>query len=247
MRKGTTRTTTIVDQQIVLKYVKNSSGSYNVYGKGQNEMGTFDLLGTLILQGKANGLMQLYRLYPTAPIPEPAATGTKKSSKVFQGGLTEKATPANSGPAPAMNPPERFIPSTSGLLRRESARMSRLPSRLEEDDPQAAAARLAGRSWSYLKRSHLHANGLGTSALAMILLSAGMTSGAGWKRLTAYLLGIGALGYSTFWMLAAFRAPALGGTDLAKESLSWLAMPTAVCCLVGLALVLIEYGGRSEQ
>jgi len=151
MRKGTTRTTTIVDQQIVLKYVKNSSGSYNVYGKGQNEMGTFDLLGTLILQGKANGLMQLYRLYPTAPIPEPAATGTKKSSKVFQGGLTEKATPANSGPAPAMNPPERFIPSTSGLLRRESARMSRLPSRLEEDDPQAQMDRCMEKCRQILK------------------------------------------------------------------------------------------------
>lgn len=107
-----------------------------------------------------------------------------------------------------------------------------------EADPQAAAERLAGRSWSYLKRSHLHANGLGTSALVMILLSVGMTSGAGLKRLTAYLLGIGALGYSTFWMLAAFRAPALGGTDLAKESLTWLAMPTAACCLVGLALAL---------
>lgn len=107
-----------------------------------------------------------------------------------------------------------------------------------EADPQAAAAALAGRSWSYLKRSHLHANGLGTSALAMILLSAGMTSGAGLKRLTAYLLGIGALGYSTFWMLAAFRAPALGGTDVAKESLTWLAMPSAACCLVGLVLVL---------
>ena len=107
-----------------------------------------------------------------------------------------------------------------------------------EADPQAAAARLAGRSWSYLKRSHLHANGLGTSALTMILLSAGMTSDAGLKRLTAYLLGIGALGYSTFWLLAAFRAPSLGGTDLAKESLTWLAMPTAACCLAGLALVL---------
>ena len=108
-----------------------------------------------------------------------------------------------------------------------------------EADPQAAAARLAGRSWSYLKRSHLHANGLGTSALAMILLTAGMTSGAGSKRLAAYLLGIGALGYSTFWMLAAFRTPALGSTDLAKESLTWLAMPTAACCLLGLALVLV--------
>jgi len=63
-----------------------------------------------------------------------------------------------------------------------------------EVDPQAAAAGLAGRSWSYLKRSHLHANGLGTAALAMTLLSAGMRSGAGLRRLTAYLLGIGALG-----------------------------------------------------
>ena len=151
MRKGTTRTTTIVDQQIVLKYVKNSSGSYNVYGKGQNEMGIFDLVGTLILQGKSNGLMQLYRLYPTAPTPEPAATGTKKSSKVFQGGLTEKATPANSGPAPAMKPPERFIPSTSGLLRRESSRMSRLPSRLEEDDPQAQMDRCMEKCRQILK------------------------------------------------------------------------------------------------
>ncbi|MGB5401172.1 MAG: hypothetical protein WBO71_13230, partial [Thermoanaerobaculia bacterium] len=51
-----------------------------------------------------------------------------------------------------------------------------------EADPQAAAAALAGRSWSYLKRSHLHANGLGTSALAMILLSAGHDE---WCRIEA--------------------------------------------------------------
>ena len=108
-----------------------------------------------------------------------------------------------------------------------------------EPDPEAAAARLSGRSWSYMKRSHLHANGLGTSALALILLTTGMTGGAGLKRLAAYLLGIGALGYSLFWMLAAFRAPVLGSTDLAKESLNWLAMPTAACCLLGLVLVLV--------
>jgi len=150
MRKGTTRTTTIVDQQIVLKYVKNSGGSYNVYGKGQNEMGTFDLVGTLILQGKANGLMQLYRLYPQAPIPAPVAKSKSKSSSI-QGGLTEKATPANSGPAPAMNAPERFIPSMSGLQRRESSRMSRLPSRLEEDDPQAQMDRCMDRCRQIIK------------------------------------------------------------------------------------------------
>jgi len=141
LRKAASRTTTIIDHQIVLKYVKNSGGSFNVYGKGTNEMGTFDLVGTLILQGKSNGLMQLYRLYPTAPEPPPVAQGaiggmSSKSSKVFQGGLTEKATFENSGPVPAMKPPERFIPSMSGL-QRQSARMSRLPSRLEEDNPEA--------------------------------------------------------------------------------------------------------------
>jgi hypothetical protein len=141
LRKGPTRTQTIIDQQIVLKYLKNSGGSYNVYGKGINEMGTFDLMGTLILQGNSNGLMQLYRTYPPVleePIPfAQQPTGSKKSSKVFRGGLTEKATPANSGPAPAMKPPERFIPSASGLLRRESSRTLKPPTRLEEDDPQA--------------------------------------------------------------------------------------------------------------
>jgi hypothetical protein len=141
LRKGATRSQTIIDHQIVLKYLKNSGGSYNVYGKGINEMGTFDLTGTLILQGNSNGLMQLYRTYPIVlaePVPfAQQPTGSKKSSKVFRGGLTEKATPANSGPAPAMKPPERFIPSASGLLRRESSRTLKPPSRLEEDDPQA--------------------------------------------------------------------------------------------------------------
>ena len=150
LRKGATRTQTVVDNQIVLMFVKNSEGSFNVYGKGSNEMGTFDLVGTLILQGKTNGLMQLYRMYPkvvTAPVAP--VQGSRKSSKVFQGGLTEKAD--NSGPVPAMKPPERFVPSMSGLQRRESSRMSRLPSRLEEDDPQATMDRLMEKCRQILK------------------------------------------------------------------------------------------------
>ncbi|KAL7525283.1 hypothetical protein ACHAXR_000931, partial [Thalassiosira sp. AJA248-18] len=84
-------------------------------------------------------------MYPPAPEPLPVAQpASRKSSKVFPGSLTEKAS-TNSGPMPAMKPPERFIPSTSGLLRRESSRMSRLPSRLEEDDPQAQMDRLMER------------------------------------------------------------------------------------------------------
>lgn len=70
--------------------------------------------------------------------------GSKKSGKVFQGGLTEKATSANSGPVPAMKPPERFIPSMSGL-QRQSARQPKVPSRLEEDDPEAKMGRLMAK------------------------------------------------------------------------------------------------------
>lgn len=148
MRKGT-KTQSYTDKQIVLKYVKNSAGSYNVYGKGTNSMGKFDILGTLIPQGKGGqGIMQLYRIYPS-PLPDAVPVtqhpgSSKKSGKVFRGGLTEKATPANSGPVPAMKPPEPFVPSMSGL-QRQSTRMPKLPSRLEEDDPDAKMIRLMGR------------------------------------------------------------------------------------------------------
>lgn len=141
LRKGVSRTQTIVDEQIVLKFVKNTGGSYNVYGKGTNETGTFECVGSLILQGQSNGLMQLYRMYPSTPGPLPLVpTASRKSSKVFSGSLTEKAV--NSGPVPAMKAPEPFTASTSGLLRRESSRVGRLPTRLEEDDPQAQMDRL---------------------------------------------------------------------------------------------------------
>lgn len=171
LRKGASRTQTIKDNQIVLRYVRNTGGSYNVYGKGTNEMGTFDLVGTLILQGRSNGLMQLYRMYPRQAQQAAGAAGNKRggpsssaggrpapssspppgpSSKAFRGGLTEKA-PENSGPVPAMRPPEPFVASMSGLQRRESTRTVRLPSRLEEDDPQATMDRVMDRCRQILR------------------------------------------------------------------------------------------------
>ena len=58
------------------------------------------------------------------------------------------------------------------------------------------------------------------------------------QKMTALLLGAGALGYSLFWLLAAYRAPGLGSTELARESLRWLAMPTSIFCVVGVCLAL---------
>ena len=41
-----------------------------------------------------------------------------------------------------------------------------------------------------------------------------------------------------FWLLAARAAPGLGGTDAAKESLAWLAVPSAGLLLLGVLAVI---------
>jgi hypothetical protein len=56
-------------------------------------------------------------------------------------------------------------------------------------------------------------------------------------------LGMGGLGYSVYWMWAGLRAPGLGGTTAAKESLSWLAMPSSgvfVLATLGVFVVLLR-------
>ena len=157
MRRSTTKFQSIVDKQIVLKFVKNTSGSYNIYGKGVNSIGIFDLVGTLILQGKNNGIIQLYRIYPLVqpaepePISKPVA---RQTGKVFPGSLTEKVS-GDSGPVPAMDPPEKYPPSLSTLRRRESSRQTKVPSRLEDDDPEAQLERLMEKCAEILKELHI--------------------------------------------------------------------------------------------
>ena len=106
------------------------------------------------------------------------------------------------------------------------------------EDSEKAAGALASKSWTYMKRAHLHANGLGTASLAICLLMTTFSSGQRYRFVTSLLLGLGALGYSLFWLLAAVRAPEMGSTSLAKESLRWLAMPTSVFCVLGVVFAL---------
>ncbi len=97
------------------------------------------------------------------------------------------------------------------------------------------------KSWVYMQRAHLHAGAMGTTALALSVLLAfcrvspcisGYTSGA---------LGIGALGYSIYWMWAGFRAPGMGSTGEARESLDWLAIPTSGMFVLATILTLIFF------
>jgi hypothetical protein len=96
------------------------------------------------------------------------------------------------------------------------------------------------KSWAYYKRAHMHGGAIGAAALASILAVALVGGGPRrLRRLAALGLGIGALGYPIFWLLAGARAPGLGSTGAAKDSLEWLAVPTAGMALVGLVLALV--------
>lgn len=105
------------------------------------------------------------------------------------------------------------------------------------------------KSWAYYQRAHLHWAALGTSALAQILLLALLNLNGLLKSVVSAMLGLGAVGYGTFWLWAGTKAPGLGGTGLAKESLAWLGMPASGLCLVGtlavLALTMRALWGRS--
>ncbi len=94
------------------------------------------------------------------------------------------------------------------------------------------------KSWKYMQRAHLHAGGLGASSLALILVAALAGPPVWLLRVVSVGLGGGSLGYSLYWMWAGLRAPTLGGTGPAKESLSWLAVPSSGALIAGTVLVL---------
>lgn len=95
------------------------------------------------------------------------------------------------------------------------------------------------KSWAYYHRAHLHSGAIGGVALGLMMLLALLRRpSAASRRAVSLALGLGGLGYSLFWVLAARAAPGLGSTGAAKESLKWLAVPSAGLLLVGLCSVL---------
>ncbi|WP_353268043.1 hypothetical protein [Gemmatimonas sp.] len=99
------------------------------------------------------------------------------------------------------------------------------------------------KSWAYMQRSHLHAGALGTTAVALTMIVVILGVRPMLARIISAAAGAGALGYSLFWLWAGSRAPGLGSTDAAKESLAWLAMPSsglvvaATCAVLALLVM----------
>lgn len=90
------------------------------------------------------------------------------------------------------------------------------------------------KSWEYLQRAHLHGGAIGTAAAVAILALILLCPPRPLEKASALAFGAGGLLYSAFWLFAGLKAPGMGSTGLAKESLSYMAVPGAGLCLLGL-------------
>ncbi len=118
-----------------------------------------------------------------------------------------------------------------------------LPTVYQGDSTQIRS--VVNGAFTYMQRSHLHSGGLGAVAVTLSVVVVLLGTGAGLARLVSSGLGLGALGYSSYWLWAGLRAPSVGGTGVAREQLAWYAISTsglmvastvAVLCLLLLAL-----------
>jgi hypothetical protein len=91
-------------------------------------------------------------------------------------------------------------------------------------------------AWRYFLRAHLHAGAIGGIAVGGSLVLALLSVRPVLSSLASTLMGVGAIGYPLFWMLAGLRAPGLGSTGAAKESLRWLAIPSVGALIAGGAI-----------
>ncbi|MFO0835724.1 MAG: hypothetical protein U0638_12190 [Phycisphaerales bacterium] len=128
---------------------------------------------------------------------------------------------------------------------------------LAERVPEASRAEsgaLVDRAWTFLRRSHLHASGMGTAAIALISLvpviaarfprwfASGMSLG----------MGAGGAGYAAALIVAGVRTPSLASAALAKESAKMIAIPAAGAYMGGAAMLLCltivwAWSGRSAR
>lgn len=98
---------------------------------------------------------------------------------------------------------------------------------------------VAEKSWEYMKHAHTHAVGLGPATLILILVLSFFKVNGTLKFMSSMLMSLGAVAYPLYWMLLAFKFPLTGNEELAKESLSCIAVPGAGIILIGVFLFMI--------
>ncbi len=109
-------------------------------------------------------------------------------------------------------------------------------------DDMGEVDRVVEKSWEYFKRAHYHSYAIGTITLILVFLIS-IFNRKKVANILSLVLAISSFGYSVYWLWAGIKAPILGSTTLAKESLSWFAMPMAgiygLCSMIVFLIVII--------
>jgi len=108
---------------------------------------------------------------------------------------------------------------------------------------EAKINEIINESLSYCRKAHTHSAGLGAIALAVIVYM-GVIGTAGFiKFIGSLCIGLGALGYTAFWVVAAWMAPTLGSAVEAKNELYWLSQGSGGLCILGMLFALLAFLG----
>ncbi len=102
---------------------------------------------------------------------------------------------------------------------------------------KAKMARAEERAWTYTKRAHMHAAGVGPIGLVLLAPLPFLAISARLQGMIALGYGLGAFGYPLGWLIAGYRIPALGTTGAAKASIAWLAEPAVGLLVVSTAII----------
>jgi hypothetical protein len=88
---------------------------------------------------------------------------------------------------------------------------------------QARVDKVIKKSWTYMKRAHLHSQTMGVISIVFSLLVAWLNFPALAQLGVSLLSGLGSLGYGVYWMVSGLLAPGMGSTGAAKESVALIA------------------------
>jgi hypothetical protein len=104
---------------------------------------------------------------------------------------------------------------------------------------KAKMDRAEERAWTYTKRAHMHAAGLGPIGIALLFTLPFLGISARLQSLISIGYGLGAFFYPLCWLISGYRIPVLGSTGAAKESVAWLVYPSTGLLLLTTAIILV--------
>ena len=102
---------------------------------------------------------------------------------------------------------------------------------------EAASKKVVDKAWVYYKRAHMHWGAIGAATLSLSILLAAMMGSVALARLASLAMGLGAVLYPVFWLLAGPRlGPGAGRPGWAaparprSRSSGWRCPRRGRCC-----------------